>query len=187
MKRTIAVTFLLGFCGLALAQDSSFPHGQEACVTVLEGKSFPTKFKTRGPLQRARWEQIDEVLTGLREDLRGIDCEIKFQEIFRTDKEELYIPLTNNLVRLVPEATLKGLPIFDQSGERLGEYENRVSYNRSGGLYSVESYTLFYFQFKDTQGELQSSGNHLLLDNFLVPWNDLAERVAMESSPDLPQ
>ena len=187
MKRTVAFIFWWGFCGLALAQVSSSPHGQEACATVLEGKDLPTKFKTRGPLQRARWEQIDEVLTGLREDLQGIDCEIKFQEIFRTDKEELYIPLTNNLVRLVPEATLKGVPIFDQSGERLGEFENRVSYNRSGGLYRVESYTLYYFQFKDTQGELQSSGNHLLLDDFLVPWSDLAERVAMESSQELPQ
>ncbi len=187
MKRTVAFIFWWGFCGLALAQDSSFPHGQEACTTVLEGKSFPTKFKTRGPLQRARWEQIDEVLVGLREDLEGIDCEIKFQEIFRTDKEELYIPLTNNMVRLVPEATLKGLPIFDQSGARLGDYEYRVSYDRRGGLYSVESYTLFYFQFKDTQGELQSSGNHLLLDDFLVPWSALADRVAMETSQDLPQ
>ena len=187
MKQTVAFIFWLSFCGLALAQVSSVPDGQEACTTVLEEENLPTKFKTRGPLQRARWEQIDEVLTGLRRDLQGIDCEIKFQEIFRTDREELYIPLTNNLVRLVPEATLKGLPIFDQSGARLGEYENRVSYNRSGGLYRVESYTLFYFQFKDTQGDLQSSGNHLLLDDFLVPWSDLAERVAMESSQDLPQ
>ncbi len=187
MKRTVVFLFWLSFCGLALAQFSSLTHGQEACAAVLEGKDLPTKFKTRGPLQRARWEQIDEVLTGLREDLQGIDCEIKFQEIFRTDKEELYIPLTNNMVRLVPETTLKGLPIFDQSGARLGEYENRASYNRSGGLYRAESYTLFFFQFKDTQGELQSSGNHLLLDDFLVPWSDLAERVAMESSQDLPQ
>ncbi len=187
MKWTVTFLFWWGFCGLALAQVSSLPHGQEACASLLEGKTFPTKFKTRGPLQRAQWEQIDEVLTGLREDLQGIDCEIKFQEIFRTDKEELYIPLTNNLVRLVPEATLKGLPIFNQSGERLGEYESRVSYNRSGGLYSVESYTLYYFQFKDTQEELQSSGTHLLLDEFLVPWSDLAERVAMESSQDPPQ
>ena len=182
MKQTLAFILWWGCCGWAWVQVPSLLHGQAACATVLKGKALPTKLKTRGPLQRARWEQIDEVLTGLREDLQGMACQVKFQEIFRTDKKELYIPLTNNLVRLVPEATLKGLPIFDQSGELLGEYENRVAYNRTGGLYVAESYTLFYFQFRDTQGDLQSSGNFLLLDDFLLPWNKVAERIAIETT-----
>ena len=109
-------------------------------------------------------------------------CELKFEEIFRTDKEELYIPLTNNLVRVVPETILDGLPVFNQSEERLGEYDSRVSYQRSGGLYATDSYTLYYFQYKDTEGDVESSGNHLLLDEYLVLWSDLSERVAMNTS-----
>jgi len=179
MKRTLAYLWC-GFLALALAQIAPFLHGQETCATVLKEKKLPVKFKTRG--QRARWEQVDEVLTGLSEDLRGMPCEIKFEEIFRTDKEELYIPLTNNLVRLVPETKLAGLPVFNQSGERLGEYDSRVSYQRSGGLYATDSYTLYYFQYKDTEGEVESSGNHLLLDEFLVRWSDLSERIAMNTS-----
>ena len=186
MKRTLAYLWC-GFLALALAQIAPFLHGQEGCATVLREKKLPVKFKTRGSPQRARWEQVDEVLTGLSEDLRGMPCELKFEEIFRTDKEELYIPLTNNLVRVVPETLLKGLPVFNQSGELLGEYESRVTYQRTGGLYATDSYTLYYFQYKDTEGEVESSGNHLLLDEFLVRWSDLSERIAMNTSGDLPQ
>ena len=109
-------------------------------------------------------------------------CKLKFEEIFRTDKEELYIPLTNNLVRVVPETILEGLPVFNQSGERLGEYDSRVRYQRSGGLYATDSYTLYYFQYKDPEGDVESSGNHLLLDDYLVPWSDLSERIALRFS-----
>jgi hypothetical protein len=147
---------------------------------VLEEAKLPVKFKTRG--QRVRWEQVDEVLTGLSDDLRGMACQIKFEEIFRTDKEELYVPLTNNMVRVVPETILEGLPVFNQSGERLGEYDHRVSYQRSGGLYASDSYILYYFQYKDTEGEVESSGNHLLLDEYLVLWSDLSGRIAMDTS-----
>ncbi len=181
MKRTLAY-FWCGFLALALAQIAPFLHGQESCATVLREKSLPVKFKTRGSPQRARWEQVDEVLTGLSEELQGMACELKFEEIFRTDKEELYIPLTNNLVRVVPETILDGLPVFNQSEERLGEYDSRVSYQRSGGLYATDSYTLYYFQYKDPEGDVESSGNHLLLDEYLVLWSDLSERVAMNTS-----
>ena len=88
---------------------------------------------------------------------------------------------------MVPEPILQGLPVFNQSGERLGEYDHRVSYQRSGGLYASDSYVLYYFQYQDTEGEVESSGNHLLLDEFLVRWSDLSERIAMNTSGVLPQ
>jgi len=181
MKRTVAYLWC-GFLALALAQIAPFLHGQDRCSTVLREKKLPVKFKTRGSPQRARWEQVDQVLTDLSKDLRGTPCELNFEEIFRTDKEELYIPLTNNLIRVVPETILEGLAVFNQSGERLGEFENRVSYQRSGGLYATDSYTLYYFQYKDTEGDVESSGNHLLLDEFLVLWSDLSERIALSTS-----
>ena len=83
---------------------------------------------------------------------------------------------------MVPETILEGLAVFNQSGEHLGEFENRVSYQRAGGLYATNSYTLYYFRYKDTEGEVESSGNHLLLDDYLVPWSDLSERIAINTS-----
>lgn len=184
MKRTL--TYL--WSGLLLLTLTDLPpflcaYAQVTCVEVLRERKLPVKFKTRGSLKMARWEQVDEVLTGLSEDLQHMRCEVKFEEIFRTDREELYIPLTNNLVRVVPETNLRGVPVFNQSGEQLGEYDHRVAYQRSGGLYASGTYTIYYFQYKDNEGEVESSGTHLLLDEFLARWSDLSERVALNTSP----
>ena len=71
MKRSL-VYLWCGLLALALVQMTPFLHGQEACETVLKEKKLPVKFKTRG--QRARWEQVDEVLTGLSDDLGEMPC-----------------------------------------------------------------------------------------------------------------
>ena len=184
MKRAFGFLLLWSFCALVLAQETSAPGRSEPCLAVLTARKLPVQLKTRGRVRTARWEQVDEVLAGLDRDLQQLTCEFRFEEIFRTDKEELHIPVTNNVVRTVPEATLKGVPIFNQSGEHLGEYESRVSYSRRGGLFRSDSYTLYYFQFRSSEGELQSSGNHLLLDNFLMRWSDIADRIAVKTSPD---
>ncbi|MDA2924081.1 hypothetical protein MYX65_05390 [Acidobacteria bacterium AH-259-L09] len=164
---------------LVLSEGTYFLHGEEPCSAALRELKLPVKLKTRGKPRRARWEQVDKMLTELRKNLQGATCEFKFEEIFKTDKEKLYLPVTNNLVRTVSEAALEGVPIFNQSGERIGEYIGRVTYNRSGGLYVTKSYTLYYFQFRDTQGKIQSTGNRLLLDDYLVRWSDIKNRVAV--------
>lgn len=179
MKRGWVFASLLGFCCLVPSEETCFLQGEEPRSAALRELKLPVKLKTRGKPRRAKWEQVDKVLTELRKNLQGTTCEFKFEEIFKTDKEKLYLPVTNNLVRTVSEAALAGVPIFNQSGERMGEYEGRVTYNRSGGLYVKKSYTLYYFQFRDTEGKLQSTGNRLLLDDYLVRWSDIKNRVAV--------
>ncbi|MDA2934319.1 hypothetical protein MYX82_08240 [Acidobacteria bacterium AH-259-D05] len=156
----------------------------EPCLAVLTARKLPVKLKTRGPVQRARWEQVDEVLAGLDRDVQQLNCEFRFDELFRTDRKELYIPVTNNLVRMVPEVTLKGVSIFNQSEEHLGEYESRVSYSRTGGLLRADSYTLYHFQFRNAEGEFQTSGHDLLLDHYLVRWSEIAGGVAIKTSTE---
>ena len=158
-----------------------FGLGRDSCGSVAQEAKLPVKLKTQGKPSRARWDQVDKVMTSLGKRLQGIDCEWIFGEIFRTGKKELYFPVTNNLVRQVPEGVLAGLQIFDQEGESIGEYEGRIAYERSAGLYIKEGYTLYYFQFKNNEGELQSTGNRLLLDKFLVRWDDLKGRRAIST------
>jgi hypothetical protein len=183
MKGPSAFLWAAGFCGLILgeAQDVSLPQREDQCLMVLKNRKLPVKLETRGKPRRAKWEQVDQVLTGLREELQGLACEFRFDSVFTTKEDVLYIPLTNNLVRTVPAAALEGLAIFGQSGQAMGEYESRVTYDRSGGLYAKKSYTLHYFSFKDTRGQLQSTGNRLLLDDFLVRWRDVSDRVVINT------
>ena len=157
--------------------------GTDCCQSILVDLKLPAKLKTRGKPSRARWDQVDKVLTSLLEKLEGKGCEFTFDQAFKTTKLELYFPLTNGVLKTVPEGSLKGVPVFNDTGELLGQYENRFSYERTGGLYRKKAYRLYCFQFRDSQGRLQSSGNRLLLDSFLVKWEDIAKMVALSTQP----
>jgi hypothetical protein len=179
MTGGIAVLLLGAFGAPVLAQDAPLVHSQP-CLSVLQERKLPIRLKTRGPVPTARWEQVDEVLTGLDRDPKARDCEFGFDELFETDRSELYVPLTNNVVRTVPESSLAGLPVFNASEKRLGEYVSRVRYTRTGGLVGTDSYTLFYFQYQDGEGEIHTSGSQLLLDNYRVRWSEIAGRVGFK-------
>ena len=160
---------------------------EEQCSSIARELKLPAKLKTRGKPYRARWGKVDEVITNLRRKVEGTSCSLTLNQLFRPTKKELLFPLTNNLLRTTPDASLEGVEVFNQRGERLGQYANRVMYQRSGGLYSKSVYTLYYFQYKDSQGKLQSAGNQLLLDSYLVRWEDIKDRVfiAAESEAEL--
>ena len=175
----------LMFLALALCGEMGSVHGEGTCTAVIKELNLPVKLKTRGKPRRARWEQVDGIISNLVKRLQETTCQFKFEEIFTTNRAELYFPITNSLVRTVPEGSLQGLGIHNQSGERLGEYDSRAIYSRAGGLNVRRSYTLHFFQFKDKQGRLQSTGNDLLLDSFLAQWHQIMNRTAIGSTGGL--
>lgn len=178
MKRAV---FLCLLCAAGSLTFGVARVSVDECESLTAQLRLPVKLKTRGKPARARWEQVDVVVSKLRESLPGKSCAFTFGQVFRSDKKEVYFPLTNNLVRTVPEEALKSIKVFSQEGYDLGEYEGRVAYERSGGLYVKNAYRLYYFQFKDKRGELQSTGNRLLLDNFVARWDDLKDRVLIST------
>jgi len=153
----------------------------DSCEEVVADLKLPKKMKTRGKPKVAKWEDVDEMLSKLSEGFNGTDCQLTFGEIFRHKDEEVYFPLTNSAVRIAPEEAFIGLMVFSKEGFELGSYVGRVKYERSGGLYARKSYQLYYFQYKDSAGKMQSVGNRLLLDDFVVKWPDLVDRVAVKS------
>lgn len=154
-----------------------FGLGRDDCGSLVTDLKLPVKLKTRGKPVRARWEQVDKVVTELRNRVQGRECEWTFGQVLRSRKEKLYFPLTNNVLRTAPEKALEGLNIFDQEGVAIGEYERRVAYERRGALYAKKSYTLYFFQYRDAEGDLYHIRNRLLLDSYLVKWDDLKERT----------
>ncbi len=158
--------------------------GTDSCQSILVDLKLPAKLTTRGKPSRARWDQVDKVLTSLLEKLEAKKCEFTFDQTFKTTKLQLYFPLTNKVLKTVPKDSLKGVPVFNHAGQLLGQYANRFSYERTGGLYRKKTYRLYCFQFRDTRGRLQSSGNRLLLDYFLVKWENIANLVALSTQSD---
>jgi len=170
----------LAFCTLLVA----IPVGLEGadCKTQIEAVGLPHTLKMRSKPQRARWEPVERALTDLREGLEGSSCTVLFKEAFLAKQSDYFFPLLNNLLRTVPETSLEGAGVYAQDGSRLGDFSNRVMFEKNGNL-------LYYFQFRDSSGELQSSGNRLLIDIqsrkpfFQLKWSEIAERQLLAPVP----
>ena len=171
------ILFLLLFVFAGTEPGAASPD----CESILPGLKVPAKLKTRGKPKRGRWENVDKVVTRVREAVEDKDCSLTLEQLFRVRRQEIFFPLTNNLLRTIPEESLHGVSVYSSDGERLGEFSNIVPYHRSGGLYAVRGYTLHYFQYQDEEGGLHSSGTDLLLDNFLLKWNDIKDRVLIST------
>ncbi len=156
----------------------------DSCAELVADLKLPKKMKTRGKPKIAKWEDVDKMLSELSKRFDGTDCKLTFGEIFRHKDENVYFPLTNTAIRIAPEEAFTGLVVFAKEGFELGPYVGRVRYERSGGLYARKSYQLYYFQYRDSDQKNQSVGNRLLLDEFVVKWPDLLDRVAVESGED---
>lgn len=172
MFRFLASVFLLTFSGSTVWAD--------ACEEIVAEFKVPINLKTRGKPKIGKWEQVDEILNGLGQRMEVAACEFTFGELFRNKKEdELYFPLTNTVLRVVPEESLSGIRVFGKDGQALGVFANRVRYERSGGLQFQNSYSVYYFQYADLADKLQSVGHRLLLDDFVVRWSDIKDNVAV--------
>jgi len=154
------------------------------CEGTLASLELPVEVKCKGKRRIAKWEKVEKTLTELREGLVGQSCELRFDQVFSIEKEEAYFPLIANVLRTAPEDSLKDISVFSNDGSRLGAFSNRVTYEKQGRY----NYTHYYFQFKDDDGELESSGNRMLIDIqsgkplFLVKWDDLKERLAISTA-----
>ncbi|MFB3906387.1 MAG: hypothetical protein ACE15E_23330 [Acidobacteriota bacterium] len=161
-------------------QTAAPPKG--SCEELTFKYKLPKEVGKRKRPDRLKWEDVDKILTGIREDLQGRECDFTFSALFRVEPKKdqvIYFPLTNNVLRTVPEGVLRGLQVFNMEARPLGQYDSRVPHERSGGGLAKKSYTLFSFQFKNPDGEYESVGGRLLLDEFLVKWDDIKEKVAI--------
>ena len=169
---------------LVLAGGAELHAADPACAALLPAWKLPAELKTRGKPRRARWEEVDKIVTMVRKATQKKGCSLTVGQIFKVPRAEIFFPLTNNILRTIPEASFEGVSVHNQNGEVLGQLFNIVPYQRRGGLYATRSYTLYYFQFRDHKGALHSSGSELLLDNFLVKWDEIKDRLVVSSSPN---
>ena len=65
MKRPLVLLWLIGFFGAAAGEvySMTWPEQDAKCLEVTRNRKLPMKLKTRGKPKRARWEQVDRVLT----------------------------------------------------------------------------------------------------------------------------
>ena len=165
---------------------------------------FPCEPGTGGNPRMMKWQDLDKclqkaedrvdwnLLAGQIEALRleeGLPREdlspivetalsahvIPYDKVIVVKKKNVLLPLTNSVLKYLPEDSLKGLPVFDKkSRKQIGIFFSSFTYERRGGLSAANTYKLSYFQYTDLEGDLQAPtlNNSLLLDSFGVPWDD---------------
>jgi len=175
---------------------------------------FPCKVKKRRRPRMIRWEDVDrclnqaaarvdwealsERLARLRADAQGVSetefqaaveaslasRALPFEQALAVKDENVLLPLTNSVLRFLPENSLTGLMVSDKTGTKLGEFVGIYVYERLGGLASANTYRLFLFQYTDLNGNVQAAPDKLLLDSYGVPWKDAAAQPGFRLSSD---
>jgi hypothetical protein len=152
-------------------------------------KQFPPKkIKAHGPQHILRFEDIDRRLADVAawmeqrqaalpdpEAPKGTPVSVSFAELFQPARTDALFPLTNSVVRWVPESSLAGLPVYDSTGTPMGSFSNKYPFTRSG----TQSYTLWFFQYQASDGHLRRTGPDLLLERFSVRWLDVADKPCL--------
>jgi hypothetical protein len=101
---------------------------------------------------------------------------ISYNKIFivKTKDAKILLPLSNSVLKFLPDSSLQDLPVFSKKGEKVGAFAGVYTYDRSGELAAANNYKLSVFQYADTDGNVHvpPAANRLLLDRYGVPWND---------------
>ena len=134
------------------------------------------------------WEGHAAELRKIREEMRVLPEDvatvvdaaltahaISYDKVFLVkDKEEdrVILPLSNSLLKFLPENSLASLPVYSKIGELVGSFIGTYGSDRSGGLGIMGSYRMVNFQYTDLRGEAQAPTDRFLLDSFGVPWRD---------------
>ena len=199
-SRVLTGWFLLVLLGALIHGALIHATPQDSAGRATLGAGLPAKIKSRKNI--ARWDQIDAVLNqqvlprarlspvagpaaGLQSQGGSADSgqpaasPILFADLFEIPPGDFF-PLTNSVLKLVPDGSLDGISVFDKSGQLLGTFAGRSRYEKSGDLYKSRSYVLYTFEFEVSGGEFRSAGNDNLLDNFLVRWSDVRSRKALD-------
>jgi hypothetical protein len=151
------------------------------CQSLLREMKLPRKVGTQGKPRVIKWQDVDKTLNDVEKALQGKSCTFTFAQLFRTKHEEALFPLTNSVVRIVPEASFQGMMVRTRAGDELGEYGGSFRYDRSGGGFALSRYSLVSFQYRDSQGEYHTAGSDLLIDQYGVPWEKLQGKVAIST------
>lgn len=139
-----------------------------------------------------KWESHAEALRKIREEERvsredlalAVEAALtahalSYDKIFLVkEKEEgvALLPLSNSLLKFLPENSLEDLAVYGKNGDLLGIFTGTYSFERSGGLELLTGYSMTHFQYTDLRGNMQAPSERFLLDSYGVPWRDAWHR-----------
>lgn len=189
MKRILLISAALLLSGggvsplLSQTEPPKLRVGGPSCLTLLDSFNLPVRLETEGgriTAENAR--RVERLMLDIRQALQGKRCALRFDELFRPADDSLFFPLATYALAVPPENTYRELALYDSAGRRLGVFEARLSIEKEPGIGETGSVIPFYYlHYRNPSGEVTSSGNRLLSDDFFVRWEDLARRWALDT------
>ena len=104
---------------------------------------------------------------------------LSYDKVFLLNEKETgkaLLPLSNSLLKFLPDNSLAELAVYSNKGDLLGILVGMYSFERSGGLEVLSGYSMVSFQYTDLNGIVQAPGERFLLDLYGVPWRDAWHR-----------
>jgi hypothetical protein len=175
-------------------------------------KMFPCKLGARGKTKMLGWEAIDKCLNYANDRVNWEELSLQIQKIrndggyqatdvfsaiedsltahampynkvFQVKETEALLPLSNSLLKFLPSSSLMDLPVFSNSGERVGTFSGVYIFEKAGALSgNMQRHPLF--QYTDSSGKMRSSPDRLLLDSYGLPWKDAQSQLGFRLPAD---
>ena len=163
--------------------------------------SLPCKVKSGGKPKMMRWQDVGKCLSDAYEDVDWDDISrqiqsvrrefglqagevldlaekslgshaLPFDKVFVVKDTRALLPLSNSLLKFLPENSLQGLPVTDKALKKeVGTFSGLYLFEKAGEISGNPS-RLVLFQYTDSKGNIHSASQRLLLDSFGVPWKD---------------
>lgn len=162
---------------------------------------FPCKVKADGKPKMVRWQDVAKCLNNAHDQVDWEDISqqllsirkefgmqtgelislaescfashaLTYDKVFTIKNENVLLPLSNSLLKFLPEGSLQDLPVFEKSlKKQVGTFSGTYSFDKTGDLSGNRS-RLVLFQYTDLKGNIHSAAERLLLDQFGIPWID---------------
>jgi len=101
---------------------------------------------------------------------------IAYDKIFivKIKDAKVLLPLSNSVLKFLPDNSFRDLQIFSKKGEKVGAFAGVYTFDKSGELAAANNYKLSVFQYADSDGNIHvpPAANKLLLDRYGVLWKD---------------
>lgn len=149
---------------------------------------------------RVDWEGHASELRSIRDELRVLPEDvsvaveaaltahaISYDKVFRVIKkneDRALLPLSNSLLKFLPENSLADLPVYSKKGELFGSFIGTYSSERTGDLLVLGGYRMVNFQYTDIKGEAQAPTDRFLIDSYGVPWKDAKSQLGFRLPSD---
>jgi hypothetical protein len=173
---------------------------------------FPCKPKAKGKAKMLRWQDVEECVNAafdrvdwtliskqlreIRDSGRHASTEISlaiedsltahalpYSEVFLVKEKKALLPLSNSLLKFLPNESLMDLPVYNKSGTKIGVFAGIYRFEKYGQI-SGNKYLRSLFQYTDLNGKIQTPPDKLLLDSFGVPWKDAVSQPGFRLPED---